>query len=49
MVWALFGTYFFWTSSMGIYMAKDASRRLREEHDLNMPRKQKLGSAIASA
>src|ERR1700687_5835752 len=47
--WALFGTYFFWTSSMGICMAKDASRRLREESDLNMPRKQKLGSAIASA
>jgi hypothetical protein len=47
--WALFGTYFFWTSSMGICMAKDASRRLREESDLNMSRKQKLGSAIASA
>jgi hypothetical protein len=47
--WALFGTYFFWTATMGICMAKDASRRLREKHDLDMPRKQKLGSAIASA
>lgn len=47
--WALFGTYFIWTASMGVYMAKDASRRLREERDLDMPRKQKLGSAIASA
>ena len=34
---------------MGICMAKDASRRLREKHDLDMPREQKLGSAIASA
>jgi hypothetical protein len=47
--WALFGTYFIWTASMGVYMAKDASRRLRDERDLDMPRKQKLGSAIASA
>jgi hypothetical protein len=29
--WALFGTYFIWTASMGVCMAKDASRRLREE------------------
>jgi hypothetical protein len=47
--WALFGTYFIWTASMGVCMAKDASRRLREERDLDMPWKQKSGSAIASA
>jgi hypothetical protein len=44
----VFGTYFFWTASMGIGMAKDASRRLREERDLNMPRKQKLPEVPAS-
>ena len=31
--WGLFGTYFIWTASMGICMAKDASRRLREESE----------------
>jgi len=29
--WALFGTYFTWTASMGVCMVMDASRRLREE------------------
>jgi hypothetical protein len=29
--WTLFGTYFIWTASMGFCMARDASRRLREE------------------
>jgi len=24
--WGLFGTYFIWTGSMGVYMAKDAGR-----------------------
>jgi hypothetical protein len=28
--WAVFGTYFFWTASMGVCMVKDASRRLRQ-------------------
>jgi hypothetical protein len=31
--WGLFGTYFIWTASMGICMAKDAARRLREEKE----------------
>jgi hypothetical protein len=39
--WALFGTYFFWTSSMGICMAKDAGRRLREENEPNARRQLK--------
>jgi hypothetical protein len=29
--WALFGTFFVWTGSIGIYLAKDVRRRLREE------------------
>ena len=39
--WALFGTYFIWTGSMGVCMAKDASRRLREETELHAPRQWK--------
>jgi hypothetical protein len=31
--WALFGTYFLWTSSMGVCMIKDAARRLHSEGD----------------
>ncbi|HUN59298.1 MAG TPA: hypothetical protein VMU41_14390 [Candidatus Binataceae bacterium] len=34
--WALFGTYLTWTASMGTCMAKDASRRLREERESNL-------------
>jgi hypothetical protein len=34
--WALFGTYLTWTASMGTCMAKDASRRLREESESNL-------------
>jgi hypothetical protein len=34
--WGLFGTYFIWTASMGICMAKDAARRLREESESNL-------------
>jgi len=26
--WAVFGTYFFWTASMGVCMVRDAIRRL---------------------
>ncbi|MFZ1122635.1 MAG: hypothetical protein WB580_18095 [Candidatus Binataceae bacterium] len=47
--WALFGIYFFWTASMGICMAKDASRRLREERTLETPRQRKPAGASASA
>jgi hypothetical protein len=36
--WTLFGTYFIWTASMGTCMAKDASRRLREETESGAPR-----------
>ena len=43
--WALFGTYFIWTGSMGVCMAKDASRRLREETELHAPRQ--LKEAVA--
>lgn len=43
--WALFGTYFFWTASMGVCMAKDAFRRLREEGELDMRRQQKVAGA----
>jgi hypothetical protein len=31
--WGLFGTYFIWTASMGVCMAKDAARRLRMENE----------------
>ena len=47
--WALFGIYFFWTASMGICMARDASRKLREEGTLETPRQWKPGSASATA
>jgi hypothetical protein len=47
--WALFGTYFFWTASMGICMAKDAARRLREESELDVSRQRKSGGVGASA
>ena len=47
--WALFGIYFFWTASMGVCMAKDASRKLREEGTLETPRQWKPGSASATA
>lgn len=36
--WTLFGTYFIWTASMGVCMAKDASRGLREENALDTRR-----------
>ena len=45
--WGLFGTYFIWTGSMGVYMAKDAGRRLREETELHAPRQ--LKEALARA
>jgi hypothetical protein len=45
--WALFGTYFFWTASMGFCMAKDAIRRLREERELGMPPQRKTAGAGA--
>jgi hypothetical protein len=45
--WGLFGTYFIWTGSMGVYMAKDAGRRLREEAELHAPRQ--LKEALARA
>ncbi len=35
--WGLFGTYFIWTASMGYCMAKDASRRLRAESEMELP------------
>ena len=47
--WTLFGTYFIWTASMGVCMAKDALRRLHEESDLEAPRQRKMGGAGASA
>ncbi len=47
--WILFGTYFIWTASMGVCMAKDALRRLHEEPDLEAPRQRKMGGAGASA
>ncbi len=47
--WTLFGTYFIWTASMGVCMMKDASRRLREEEDLEIPRQRQPGRAGASA
>ena len=47
--WALFGTYFTWTISMGVCMARDASRRLREEDQLETRRPSKVGPASASA
>ena len=47
--WTLFGTYFIWTASMGVCMAKDALRRLHEEPDLEAPRQRKMGGAGASA
>jgi hypothetical protein len=46
--WTLFGTYFIWTASMGVCMAKDASRRLREENALDSRRPSKPGRASAS-
>ncbi|MBF6569130.1 MAG: hypothetical protein IVW54_09665 [Candidatus Binataceae bacterium] len=47
--WTLFGTYFIWTASMGVCMAKDASRRLREVTDLEAPRPSKERPAGTSA
>ena len=49
LILALFGIYFFWTASMGICMAKDASRRLREERTLETPRQRKPAGVSASA
>jgi hypothetical protein len=46
---ALFGIYFFWTASMGICMAKDAIKRLREERDLDTLRQRRPGGAGISA
>jgi hypothetical protein len=45
--WSLFGAYFVWTASMGVCMAKDAARRLREESESNL-RQLKPGRASAS-
>ena len=45
--WALFGTYFFWTASMGFCMAKDAIRRLRDEREVDMPRQRTPGTTAA--
>jgi hypothetical protein len=39
--WGLFRTYFVWTASMGVCVAKDAGRRLREETELQAPRQLK--------
>jgi hypothetical protein len=47
--WGLFGTYFIWTASMGICMAKDASRRLREELEPGLQRHLQPSRAGASA
>ncbi|MEA2647615.1 MAG: hypothetical protein QOG61_50, partial [Candidatus Binataceae bacterium] len=47
--WTLFGTYFIWTASMGVCMAKDALRRLHEELDLETSRQRKMGGAAGSA
>jgi hypothetical protein len=44
--WALFGIYFLWTASMGVCMAKDAFRRLRDESVLDVSRQHKV---VASA
>ncbi len=46
--WTLFGTYFIWTASMGFCMAKDASRRLREEREVDSPR-QPIASRAGAA
>jgi hypothetical protein len=46
--WTLFGTYFIWTASMGICMAKDASKRLHEENDLDARHRSMPGFASAS-
>jgi hypothetical protein len=46
--WALFGTYFTWTMSMGVCMAKDASRRLREETELDARQQSKPDLAGAA-
>jgi hypothetical protein len=45
--WTLFGTYFIWTASMGVCMAKDASRRLREEPDVDSLRQRMAGGVGA--
>jgi hypothetical protein len=49
--WALFGTYFIWTASTSVCMAKDASRRLREESesDARRPLKEQPARASGSA
>jgi hypothetical protein len=47
--WSLFGTYFIWTASMGVCMAKDAGRRLREESEPDLRRHLKPSRAGASA
>jgi hypothetical protein len=47
--WALFGTYFLWTASMGVCMVKDAISRLREEDDLARPHERKASRGGASA
>jgi hypothetical protein len=47
--WALFGTYFTWTASMGVCMAKDASRRLREEGEPGLRGRLQPSHAGASA
>jgi hypothetical protein len=46
--WTLFGTYFIWTASMGFCMAKDASRRLREEREVDSRRQPIVGRVGAA-
>lgn len=46
--WTLFGTYFIWTASMGVCMARDASRRLREEPGVDSPRERMAGGVGAA-
>jgi hypothetical protein len=47
--WALFGIYLIWTISMGVCMAKDVSRRMREQTEPNAVRQMQPGHASASA
>ena len=47
--WTLFGTYFIWTASMGVCMAKDALRRLREVDDQDAPRQRMQGGRAGAS
>jgi len=46
--WAVFGTYFFWTASMGVCMVKDASRRLRDQDVEAMREREQLGLSASA-